>query len=125
MLSRVLRDVVLAITIAILFVPASANGQDSGKLIRIGIIGLDTSHSVAFTKSLNEGSGEDNNFRVVVAYPHGSADIESSVSRIPKYTEQVESLGVKIVDSIDELIAQVDAVLLETNDAHVHEFQKG
>ncbi len=54
------------------------------------------------------------------AYPHGSADIESSVSRIPGYTGQIKELGVEIVDSIDELIEQVDAVMLETNDGRPH-----
>ncbi|HEX8278497.1 MAG TPA: gfo/Idh/MocA family oxidoreductase, partial [Segetibacter sp.] len=47
---------------------------------RVGIIGLDTSHSVAFTKSLNtpEGSPQFKGYHVVAAYPKGSNDIESS-----------------------------------------------
>ncbi len=60
--------------------------SSSGK--RIGIIGLDTSHSVAFTKEFNnpEAGPELRGYKVVAAYPHGSRDIESSVSRIPGYT---------------------------------------
>jgi len=85
--------------------------------ISVGMIGLDTSHCPAFTKILNvEGSG----FRVTHAYPHGSLDIESSVSRIPRFTEEVKALGVEIVDSLDALLSEVDAVLLETNDGRRH-----
>lgn len=100
---------------------AQEEGADA-KPIRVGIIGLDTSHAPAFAKLLNDenASPELANCRVVVAYPHGSADIESSVSRIPRYTEEVGGLGVEIVDSIDALIEQVDCVLLETNDGRPH-----
>ncbi|MEM8969611.1 MAG: Gfo/Idh/MocA family oxidoreductase [Bacteroidota bacterium] len=89
---------------------------------KVGIIGLDTSHSVAFTKVLNDASTKSDvtGCPVVVAYPHGSKDIESSVSRIPKYTEEIQQLGVKIVDSVDTLLDEVDFVLLETNDGRRH-----
>lgn len=99
-----------------------APGQETVEEIRIGIIGLDTSHCIAFTKLLNEETAVAplKMCRVVCAYPKGSADIESSVSRVPKYTQQIKSMGVEIVDSIDELISKVDAVLLETNDGRPH-----
>lgn len=89
---------------------------------RIGIIGLDTSHSVAFTKTFNnENAGaEYGGYKVVAAYPKGSNDIESSVKRIPGYIEEVKKLGVTIVDSIKELLREVDVVLLETNDGRLH-----
>ena len=89
---------------------------------RIGIIGLDTSHSVAFTKSLNSPDADQKykGFKIVAAYPNGSADIESSVKRIPGYIEDVKKLGVEIVSSIDELLKKVDFVLLETNDGRPH-----
>src|SRR5690606_23419469 len=75
-------------------------GAPTGK--RIGMIGLDTSHSVAFTKTFNDANAgpEYGGYKVVAAYPKGSNDIESSVKRIPGYTEDVKKLGVKIVDSI-------------------------
>lgn len=89
---------------------------------RVGMIGLDTSHSVAFTKTFNaEDAGpEYGGFKVVAAYPKGSNDIESSVKRIPGYTEEVKKLGVVIVDSIKDLLRQCDVVLLETNDGRLH-----
>lgn len=89
---------------------------------RIGMIGLDTSHCVAFTKEFNDSSPDPNlgGYNVVAAYPRGSSEIESSYSRIPKYTEEMKALGVKIVDSIEALLEMVDVVLLETNDGRLH-----
>jgi predicted dehydrogenase len=89
---------------------------------KIGIIGLDTSHSVAFTKALNgsDANPEYGGLKVFAAYPKGSNDIKSSVDRIPGYTEDVMKYGVEIVSSIDELLAKVDFVLLETNDGRLH-----
>lgn len=101
--------------------PLFANpGPVKGK--RVGIIGLDTSHAVAFTKTLNssEVGPEFLGYKVVAAYPKGSNDIQSSVERVPGYTEEVKKLGVEIVNSIDDLLKKVDVVLLETNDGRRH-----
>ncbi|QEH44047.1 gfo/Idh/MocA family oxidoreductase [Chitinophaga sp. XS-30] len=92
---------------------------------RIGIIGLDTSHSTAFTNLLNDPAAGDKykGYTVVAAYPYGSREIESSASRIPGYIATVKSKGVKIVDSIKALLKTVDVVLLETNDGRLHKEQ--
>lgn len=92
------------------------------KGLRVGIIGLDTSHSMAFAKALNnpEAAPELGGYKVVAAYPKGSNDIESSVSRIPANTEAIQKFGVEIVDSIKALLRKVDVVLLETNDGRLH-----
>ncbi|WP_420151409.1 Gfo/Idh/MocA family protein [Spirosoma sp.] len=89
---------------------------------RIGIIGLDTSHSTAFTKVLNasDAPADYKGYRVVAAYPYGSKDIESSTSRIAGYSEEVKKSGVEIVMSIGDLLEKVDVVLLETNDGRLH-----
>lgn len=112
-----------AIAATTLGVPLSAiAATHPQQVIKIGIIGLDTSHAPAFAKYFNvtDTSGK---FRVVSAYPHGSKDIESSVSRIPKYTEEVKGYGVNVVGSIKTLLDTVDAVLLETNDGRLHKEQ--
>jgi predicted dehydrogenase len=92
------------------------------RVLKIGIIGLDTSHATEFTKIINGAKNEKPlaGCKVVAAYPKGSPDIESSVSRVPEYTEIVKKLDVEIVDSIDDLLTKVDCVLLETNDGRPH-----
>ena len=100
--------------------------QDNVKPLRAGIIGLDTGHVVAFTTALNKAPKDAANVeklagvKVVAAFPQGSKDIESSTSRVPKYTEDLKALGVEIVDSIEELLKRVDVVFLESNDGRVH-----
>ncbi|GIX04138.1 MAG: hypothetical protein KatS3mg114_0007 [Planctomycetaceae bacterium] len=89
--------------------------------IRVGVIGLDTSHAPAFAKLMNDASEPSlQGCRVVAAYPPGSPDIPSSVNRVPMYIAEYRKLGITIVESIPELLAQVDAVLLETNDGRPH-----
>ena len=90
--------------------------------MKIGIIGLDTSHSIAFTKFINgaDKKEEYKDFQIVAAYPYGSKAIKSSYDRIPGYIEQVKEMGVEIVSSIPELLDKVDCVLLETNDGNLH-----
>lgn len=90
--------------------------------LRVGIIGLDTSHSIAFTKALNNPAAgpEFNGFKVVAAYPFGSKEIKSSFDRIAPYTLEMKNLGIEITDSIADLLSKVDFVLLETNDGRLH-----
>ena len=81
----------------------------TAKVKKIGMIGLDTSHSIAFVKSFNDKSGPHaglGEYRVVAAYPHGSYTIPSSYERIPAYTDSVKKYGVEIVGSIDDLLKQ-------------------
>lgn len=89
---------------------------------KIGIIGLDTSHSTAFVEALNSSTPDAayDGYKVVAAYPQGSKTIKSSYERIPAYTEQVKKLGVEIVSSIAALLDKVDVVMLETNDGRPH-----
>jgi predicted dehydrogenase len=91
--------------------------------IRVGIIGLDTSHVVAFTSVLNDpkASGDLAGVRVVAAYPGGSPDIASSRDRVEGFTKELrEKYGVEIVDSIEALLPKIDAVLLESVDGRPH-----
>jgi hypothetical protein len=91
--------------------------------LRIGIIGLDTSHVSAFTKVLNDPQDKAHvpGGRIVAAFKGGSADIPTSADRVDKYTQELkEKYGVKIVDSIEELCRQVDFVMLESVDGRPH-----
>jgi len=98
------------------------SGKNNVTGLRVGIIGLDVSHSVAFTKLLNDPAApaEYGGYKVVAAYPKGSNDIAFSVNRIPEFTKAVESMGVEIVSSINELLNKVDVILLNTNDGRLH-----
>ncbi|MGC8639781.1 MAG: Gfo/Idh/MocA family protein [Isosphaeraceae bacterium] len=97
--------------------------EQKSKVMRAGIIGLDTSHVVAFTSLLNgpHPAGDLAGVRIVAAYPGGSPDIPSSRDRLAFYTQQLrEKHGVEIVDSIDELLKKVDVVFLESVDGRPH-----
>ncbi len=88
---------------------------------KVGIIGLDTSHAIAFTKIMNVDKDPGvAGFRMVAAYQWGSRDIISSTNRYPKYIPQMKEMGVEIVPSIAELLEKVDVVCLETNDGREH-----
>jgi len=90
--------------------------------LRVGIIGLDVSHSVAFTKLLNAENTPPafGGYKVIAAYPQGSNDIAFSADRIPEFTKTVSAMGVEIVSSIADLLSKVDVVLLNTNDGRLH-----
>jgi predicted dehydrogenase len=91
---------------------------NSGK--RIGVIGLDTSHSEVFSKFINNNGQGRNGYKVVAAYPHGSKDIASALKMKPDIINAVKELGIEIVSSIEELLEKVDLVLLESNDGRPH-----
>jgi predicted dehydrogenase len=100
-----------------------ATADDNASPIKAGIIGLDTSHVVAFSKLLNSGDakGPLADVRVVAAFPAGSPDIDVSANRIENFTNQVrDKYGVEIVDSIEALLKKVDVVLLESVDGRPH-----
>lgn len=110
--------------IALSFAPGSAfskNGFTPVNGRRIGMIGLDTSHSVAFARSLNNCKDDTfSGFKLTSAYPYGSRSIKTSYERIPGYIKEVQGYGVQVKDSIREVIESSDCILLETNDGNLH-----
>ena len=106
------------------FLPVSASILPDGSSVpsgkRIGIIGLDTSHSEVFTKIINHGGSAMLGYKVVAAYPHGSKDIPEALEMKPGIIEAVKAEGVEIVSSIEELLKKVDVVLLESIDGRTH-----
>jgi predicted dehydrogenase len=94
-----------------------------GAELRIGMIGLDTSHAPAFTRLLNDPSNTDHvpGGRVVAGFKGGSPDLKSSWSRVDGFTRELtQKWGVTLYDSIEAMCAHVDAVLLESVDGRVH-----
>src|ERR1700747_416178 len=99
------RQLVLIISLAALsFLIAPTGSMFLGQTkqpIRLGIIGLDTSHVVAFPKAFNDFSdpGHVPGAKVVAAYKGGSPDIEASRNRLEKFTTELrEKWRVEIVD---------------------------
>lgn len=91
--------------------------------LRIGMIGLDTSHCVAFAGILHNPQAKDHvpGARIVAAYKGGSPDIESSHTRVEGFTKTMqEKHGVKMYDSLEELCKNVDAVMIESVDGRTH-----
>ncbi|MDF1852064.1 MAG: Gfo/Idh/MocA family oxidoreductase [Verrucomicrobiales bacterium] len=107
------------LTLLLLLAPVISRSEE----IRIGIIGLDTSHVIAFTKQYNDKTHPKHvpGGKVVAAFQGGSPDIPSSVDRIEGFTETlVDDFGVQIYDTIEELCENVDAILLESVDGRPH-----
>jgi predicted dehydrogenase len=91
--------------------------------LRVGMIGLDTSHVVAYLNSLNDPKNKDHvpGARIVAGFKGGSPDVESSRSRVDGFTKTaVEKFGVKMYDSIEELAQNVDAILILSVDGRPH-----
>lgn len=119
----------VAALLAFLSGAAPAQAQDAAKtaapandVIKVGIIGLDTSHSPTFTKIFRDAKPDSElaGIKVVAAYPGGSADVESSHSRVPGFTKALQDMDVEIVESIEALLPKVDAILLESVDGRPH-----
>jgi hypothetical protein len=110
--------VALSFMVAVRFVAA-----ESAQPIRVGLIGLDTSHVIAFTKVLNDPSSPEHvpGMRVVAAFKGGSPDVESSRTRVEGFTAELrDKWKVEIVADIPTLCRKVDAVLLESVDGRPH-----
>jgi predicted dehydrogenase len=109
---------------ALLVFAGTAHAQKKPALMKIGIIGLDTSHVTAFTDIINkDNKGPLENMRVVAAFPGGSPDLDISVreDRLPRFTKILrDKHKVEMVKSIDLLLDKVDAVLLESVDGRPH-----
>ena len=91
--------------------------------IRLGIIGTDTSHVVVFTQMFNDSTRADHvpGARVVAAFKGGSPDIDSSWSRVDKYSDELKTKwNLELEPDIPSLCRKVDAILLESNDGRKH-----
>lgn len=91
--------------------------------LRVGMIGLDTSHVTAFLQVLNDPQHKDHvpGARIVAGFKGGSPDIENSRSRVDGFTKTaVEKYGVKMYDTIEELAQNVDAVIVLSVDGRTH-----
>jgi hypothetical protein len=87
--------------------------------LRAGIIGTDTSHVPAFTNSFR--SHPEWKIKVVAAFKGGSPDLSISADRVDKFAKEIhDKYGVELVESIEQLLAKVDVILLESVDGRPH-----
>ncbi len=122
-LSRVMRRLLPFAALTLLIPFNSFSQADQNRSLKIGIIGLDTSHVVAFTKALNDPNDKDHipGFKVIAAFKGGTPDNESSWKRVDEYTATLrDKWGVEIVADIPMLCSKVDVVLLESVDGRPH-----
>jgi hypothetical protein len=110
------RPLLLAVTVLLASPGAAAD-------LRLGLIGTDTSHVIAFTKAFNGPPGPDHvdGAKVVAAFKGGSPDVEASHTRVDRFAEELRAdWGVVFVDEIPALCPLVDALLLESVDGRTH-----
>ncbi len=94
--------------------------------LRVGMVGLDTSHCEAFAKILHDETYEYHlpGARIVGIYPGGSAQFSKSHVRVQGFTETLSGVyGAKVYDDIATLAAEVDVLFLESVDGRQHREQ--
>lgn len=114
------RAVFLKMLLVIMVPVCAFPAQAETEVFRLGMIGLDTSHVIAFTQIINNPK---NNYgcRVVAGFPGGSPDMPASADRVEKFTNRLrDEFGVEIVATIEQLCEKVDGVLLESVDGRPH-----
>ena len=117
------RGGVFLIPITLLLASGGFVQTDTAQPLRIGIIGLDTSHVVVFTRIFNDLSDPEHvpGVRVVAAFKGGSPDVEASRTRVDSFTAELrDKWKVQIVNDIHTMCRMVDAVLLESVDGRAH-----
>ncbi len=91
--------------------------------LKLGIIGLDTSHVLVFSDTFNNPASKQalKGARVTMAWPGGSPDVPSSIGRVAGYTAEVrDKFGVTIADSPEAVAQACDAILLTSVDGRTH-----
>lgn len=82
-------------------------------MLRLGIVDFDSSHSIEFTRRINHVAADPDQYvdgaRIVLGYP-GTSTMSSE--RIPTFTQQLRTCGIDLVESPEEMIGQIDAVLV-------------
>src|SRR5689334_7224642 len=91
--------------------------------IRVGLLGLDTSHVTAFTKVLNDSSNPEHipGARVVSGWPGVSPVFPMSIGRVEKFTVDLrDQHGVQILESPHAVAEAVDLICITAVDGRVH-----
>jgi virulence factor len=90
-------------------------------MLRIGLLAGDSGHTVEFSRRINHVGIDQEQWvdgaKVVAAVETGS---QVNPERIPGYVAELGDCGVTMLGTIDELVEQVDAVMVETQDGPDH-----
>ncbi|MCS7180732.1 MAG: Gfo/Idh/MocA family oxidoreductase, partial [bacterium] len=87
------------------------------------MIVCDTSHVIDFTQLLNDENDPNHvkGGKIICVFPSFSPDLHASYSRVEGFKKElVEKYNVEMVNSIENLLDKVDAVLLESVDGRRH-----
>lgn len=90
--------------------------------IRIGMVGLDTSHSVAFTKCLQApdvAADQKVDGARVVSCMRFETPFQDK-NGLDARQKQMEEWGVAVTEDFDEAVAECEAIMLEINDPAYH-----
>jgi hypothetical protein len=85
--------------------------------IRIGILGLDTSHCVAFADHLLNNYSQ---FDLAAAWPGGSERIPVSRNRLSGFVQQMADRGISILETPEQVAEQSDAIWILSLDGNCH-----
>lgn len=91
--------------------------------LKIGLVGLDTSHVSAFARLLNDATDPFHvaGGRVVAAFAGGSPDFALSRDRVEGFTRELrEKHSVRMLDSPAAVAEVCDAIMLTSVDGRVH-----
>jgi hypothetical protein len=95
-----------------------------GEPLRIGLVGLDSSHVLAFLRHFNglpHSAEAVHGARIVGGYRGGSPEIEASRLRIGHFSQEaVDRYGITLFSSIEELGREVDALMILSVDGRQH-----
>ena len=132
-----IRHLITLLTLAALGIVGSNARIHAAELVRVGILGIDNYGSVAYTEFLNRPHAEGvfEGVRVVAAYPIGSDDYPDSAKLGAQWKDQLSKMyqspkdpkdavpPIEWVDSTEELLKRVDAVMIFSMDARLHRKQ--
>jgi predicted dehydrogenase len=101
----------------------TVSSRANGNVVRVGLIGLDTTHASTFASILHDANNPFHipGAKVVAAYPGGSPDMTISISRVNGFTNDLKNTyGVRIADSPEDVAEACDLVFILASDGRVH-----
>ncbi|MCA9035230.1 MAG: Gfo/Idh/MocA family oxidoreductase [Planctomycetaceae bacterium] len=91
-------------------------------MMRLGMIGLDTSHVPAFARLLTASDRPSplDRVQLVAAVAGGSPGFPMSRDRVEGYTAEVAAMGVTIVPNLRDLLECCDGIMIQSVDGRQH-----